>query len=197
MIPQTPLCVADRNTYWVRKLFCKNELLAAMSLAGRVPLMVRRAKSGICRNFGAESAHSGKIALTVLALSCHSPRDNLTATTRTKWTLFLTNEWPLLYLGQHCESHEKRARALSRKIPLAKVRRKHALPASVGTGLHQALRSALEVNALGRQRIRPVTARAMIGRARDRLRGRLPMCLSPCQGHFDSRLKTIPVPVHQ
>ncbi len=64
MIPQTPLCVADRNTYWVRKLFCKNELLAAMCLADRVPLMARRAKSGICRNFGAESAHSGKIALT-------------------------------------------------------------------------------------------------------------------------------------
>ena len=36
MIPQTPLCVADRNTYWVRKLFCKNELLAAMCLADRV-----------------------------------------------------------------------------------------------------------------------------------------------------------------
>ena len=66
MIPQTPLCVADRNTYWVRKLFCEHELLAAMCLAGRVPLMVRRAKSGICKNFGAESAHSGKIALTVL-----------------------------------------------------------------------------------------------------------------------------------
>ena len=66
MIPQTPLCVADRNTYWVRKLFCKNELLAEMCLADRVPLMARRAKSGICRNFGAESAHSGKIALTVL-----------------------------------------------------------------------------------------------------------------------------------
>ena len=72
MIPQTPLCVADRNTYWVRKLFCKNELLAAMCLADRVPLMARRAKSGICRNFGAESAHSGKIALTVLAYSSHS-----------------------------------------------------------------------------------------------------------------------------
>ena len=86
MIPQTPLCVADRNTYWVRKLFCKNELLAEMCLADRVPLMARRAKSGICRNFGAESAHSGKIALTVWALSCHSPRDNLTATTRTKLT---------------------------------------------------------------------------------------------------------------
>ena len=72
MIPQTPLCVADRNTYRVRKLFCKNELLAAMCLAGRVPLMARRAKSGICRNFGAESAHSGKIALTVWALSSRS-----------------------------------------------------------------------------------------------------------------------------
>jgi len=46
-------------------LFFKHELLAAMCLAGRVPLMVRRAKSGICKNFGAESAHSGKIALTV------------------------------------------------------------------------------------------------------------------------------------
>ena len=79
----------------------------------------------------------------------------------------------------------------------AKVRRMHALPASVGIGLHQALRSVLAVNALGRQRIRPVTARAMIGRARDQLPGRLPMCLSPCPGHFDSRLKTIPVPVLQ
>ena len=110
---------------------------------------------------------------------------------------FLTNEWPLLYHGQRCESRKKRARALSRKIPQAKVRRMHALPASVGTGLHQALRSALAANALGRQPIRPVTARAMIGRARDRRRGRLPMVLSPCQGHFDSRLKTIPVPVLQ
>ena len=134
---------------------------------------------------------------TLCPRSCRSLCAAQRSAMRTNRTLFLTNEWPLLYLGQHCESHEKRARALSRKIPLAKVRRKHALPASVGTGLHQALRSALEVNALGRQRIRPVTARAMIGRARDRLRGRLPMCLSPCQGHFDSRLKIIPVPVHQ
>ena len=110
---------------------------------------------------------------------------------------FLTNEWPLLYHGQHCESREKRTRALSRKIPRAKVRRMHALPASVGTGLHQALRSALEANALGLQRIRPVTARVMIGLARDRRRGRPPMFLSPCQGHFDSRLKTIPAPVLQ
>ena len=110
---------------------------------------------------------------------------------------FLTNEWPLLYHGQHCESRKKRTRALSRKLPQAKVRRMHALPASVGIGLHQALRSALEANALGRQRIMPVTARVMIGLARDRRRGRLPMCLSPCQGHFDSRLKSIPVPVLQ
>ena len=119
------------------------------------------------------------------------------AVLRTKLILFLTNEWPLLYHGQRCETREKRTRALSNKIPQAKVRRMHAFPASVGTGLHQALRSALAANALGRQRIRPVTARAMIGRARDQLRGRLPMCLSPCQGHFDSRLKTILVPVHQ
>ena len=110
---------------------------------------------------------------------------------------FLTNEWPLLYHGRHCESRKKRTTALSCKIPRAKVRQMHALPASVGTGLHQALRSALEANALGRQRIRPVTARVMIGLARDRRRGRLPMCLSLCQGHFDSRLKSIPVPVLQ
>ena len=93
MIPQTPLCVADRNTYWVRKLFCKNELLAAMCLADRVPLMARRAKSGICRNFGAESAHSGKIALTVMAHCRHSLHNHLTATTRDKASIreFLAN----------------------------------------------------------------------------------------------------------
>ena len=74
MIPQTPLCVANRNTYWVRKLFYTHELLAAMCLNGRVPPMARRVKSGICGNFGAESAHSGKIALTVWASSSHSRR---------------------------------------------------------------------------------------------------------------------------
>ena len=66
------------------------------------------------------------------------------------------NEWPLSYIGQRCGSCKKRARALSRKIPQAKVRRMHAFLASVGTGLHQASRLALVVNALGRQRIRPV-----------------------------------------
>lgn len=66
------------------------------------------------------------------------------------------NEWSLSYIGQCCGSCEKRARALSRKIPQAKVRRMHAFLASVGTGLPQALRLALVVNALGRQRIRPV-----------------------------------------
>ena len=106
---------------------------------------------------------------------------------------FLTSEWPLFYHGHRCEPREKRTRALSRKTPRAKVRRMHAPPASVGKDLHQALRSGLAANAMGRQRIRPVTARAMIGRARDRRRGRLLMCLSPYQGHFDSRLKTIPV----
>ena len=63
MIPQTALCVANRNTYEVRKLFCRYELSAAMSLKGQFLSMARRAKSGICKNSvlrarTAEKSHS-------------------------------------------------------------------------------------------------------------------------------------------
>jgi|GEM_PF-2239609 len=51
-------------------------------------LAAQRCRNLLCRsNFHAASARSTKSTGPVWALSCHSPRDNLTATTRTNLTL--------------------------------------------------------------------------------------------------------------